>query len=54
MKKLGNPIFIVNALISFLIATLEVEDPGTLSRMRVRHRKIYGGMEEMMREEYGT
>ena len=25
-----------------------------LSHMRVRHREIYEGMEEMMREEYGT
>ena len=25
-----------------------------LSRMRVRHREIYGSMEEMTREEYGT
>ena len=28
--------------------------PELVLHMRVRHREIYGSMEEMMREEYGT
>ena len=39
----------------FRISGLEgSEFKTTLLCMRVRHREIYGSMEEMMREEYGT
>ena len=34
--------------------TIDCLGGAVVSRMRVIHREIYGSMEEMMREEYGT